>query len=209
MDPNSHSSLSKFTNTQSPASYLWSFLGLFLYCCLFSVACLVTLNINKWHQMDTRSLWRIKGIRRYSASFVETHLQLDTLWWGKCEGVWTKYIRFPKETPGQWPQLHDLVLGSCPDHPKRVHTVYEEVWKHSGIPKPCHWKQGCVCISYEFPPPNCYKLGYIKAADIHCLLDWRQGVRNQGTGKAMLPVKPLVDMSFPCFWWFVEHLGRL
>lgn len=70
--PNNHSSLPKFTNTHSLVSYLQPFPGLFLHCCLFSVTGLMTLGINKWHQMDTRSLWKIKGIKRHSACFVET-----------------------------------------------------------------------------------------------------------------------------------------
>lgn len=70
--PNNHSSLPKFTNTHSLVSYLQPFPGLFLHCCLFSVTGLMTLGINKWHQMDTRSLWKRKGIKRRSACFVET-----------------------------------------------------------------------------------------------------------------------------------------
>lgn len=88
--PNNHSSLPKLTNTHSPVSYLWPFLGLFLHCCLFSVTGLMTLSINKWHQRDTRSLWGIKGVKRRSACFVQRHLQLDTMWWGDW-GVWVTW----------------------------------------------------------------------------------------------------------------------
>lgn len=44
--------------TGSPCSCRWPSLSLFLHCSLFCVTCLVTVNINKCHQIDTSRLWR-------------------------------------------------------------------------------------------------------------------------------------------------------
>lgn len=63
--PRYHFSLSKFTDS-SPKLHvpIAGPRSAYFYTVLFYVTCLVTLNINKCHQIDTRRLWRKKKERK-------------------------------------------------------------------------------------------------------------------------------------------------